>query len=42
MSREELIQEVVSFLCDAGLYIKFEEFLMSKGYTQDEINEVLE
>lgn len=40
MEQEEYIEYLVAFLCEKGLYQEFEEYLKSKGFTQEEIDDV--
>lgn len=40
MDTDTYVEELVSFLCEIGQYGKFEEYLLAKGYTQDEIEDL--
>ncbi len=39
MTQDEYLEMLVSFLYEIGQYQKFEEYLLSKGYSQDEIDD---
>ena len=42
MSQEEALVLAIEFLNECGLYTKFEDYLKSKGYTQEEIDDALD
>ena len=40
MNNEELLAHLTNFLCEIGQWTKFEDYLKSKGYDQDDIDDL--
>jgi hypothetical protein len=40
MEQEEYVTHLINYLCKIGKYQEFEEYLLSLGYTQDDIDDV--
>lgn len=40
MEQEEYVTNLINYLCKIEKYQEFEEYLLSLGYTQDDIDDV--